>query len=84
MSSPQSNTAPPNGCVNYYQPKRIITVNCSSARLTDIDNTLHDASILAKQSPAGVWFPNANLVIAKGATFHIDSTDTKWLKISQR
>src|SRR5207249_8854588 len=22
-----------------------------------------------------------NLVIAKGATFHIDSTDTKWLKI---
>ena len=84
MSSPQSNTAPPNGCVNYYQPKRIITVNCSSARLTDIDNTLHDASILAKQSPAGVWFPNANLVIAKGATFHIDSTDTKWLKISSK
>jgi parallel beta-helix repeat protein len=30
---------------------------------------------------SGVWFLNANLVIAKGAIFHIDSTDTKWLKI---
>lgn len=45
--------------------------------LTDIDNKLHDSTILAKQSPNGVWFLNANLVIAKGATFHIDSTDTK-------
>jgi parallel beta-helix repeat protein len=31
-----------------------------------------------------VWFLNANLVIAKGATLHIDSTDTKWLKISSK
>jgi len=62
-----------------------ITVSCSSsASLTDIDNKLHDSSILAKQSPNGEWFLNANLVIAKGATFHIDSTDTKWLKISSK
>ena len=53
--------------------------------MTDIDNKVHDSSILAKQSPAaGVWFLSANLVIAKGATFHIDSTDTKWLKISSK
>jgi parallel beta-helix repeat protein len=52
--------------------------------LTDIDNKLHDSSILAKQSPNGEWLLNANLVIAKGATFHIDSTDTKWLKISSK
>ena len=31
-----------------------------------------------------MWFLSANLVIAKGATFHIDSTDTKWLKISSK
>jgi poly(beta-D-mannuronate) C5 epimerase len=31
-----------------------------------------------------VWFLNANLVIAKGATLHIDSTDTKWLRISSK
>ena len=80
----QSNTALPNGCINYNPSKRTITVSCSSARLTDIDNKLHDTSILAKQSSAGVWFLNANLVIAKGATFHIDSTDTKWLKISSK
>ena len=42
------------------------------------------ASILARQSPAGLWFLDANLVIAKGATFHIDYTDTKWLKISSK
>jgi mannuronan 5-epimerase len=83
--SSQSNTTPSSGCINYNPSKRTITVSCSSlTRLTDIDNKLHDASILAKQSPAGVWFLNANLVIAKGASFSIDSTDTKWLKISSK
>jgi len=73
------------GCINYNPSTRTITVSCSNpARLTDIDNKLHDSSILAKQLPAGVWFLNANLVIAKGATFHIDSTDAKWLKISSK
>jgi parallel beta-helix repeat protein len=38
---------------------------------------------LAKQ-PTGVWLLSANLVITKGATFHIDPTDTKWLKISSK
>jgi len=33
---------------------------------------------------SGTWFLNANLVIAKGATFHIDSTDATWLKISSK
>jgi mannuronan 5-epimerase len=81
----QSNTNSAGGCINYLPSKRTITVSCSSpTRLTDIDNKLHDVSILAKESPNGVWFLNANLVIAKGATFHIDSTDTKWLKISSK
>ena len=75
---------PSASCINYNPSTIIITVSCSSARLTDIDNKLHDPSILAKQSPAGVWFLSANLVIAKGATFHIDPTDTKWLKISSK
>jgi parallel beta-helix repeat protein len=83
-SSSQHGTTSPVGCINYNPSTRTITVSCSSARLTDIDNKLHDASILAKQSPAGVWFLNANLVIAKGASFSIDSTDTKWLKISSK
>jgi parallel beta-helix repeat protein len=82
---PQPNTASPGACITYLPFKRTITVSCSSpARLTDIDNKLHDVSILAKESPNGVWFLNANLVIAKSAIFHIDSTDTKWLKISSK
>src|SRR6266496_3501294 len=84
-SPPQSNAASPGGCITYNPSTRTITVSCSSsASLTDIDNKLHDGSILVKQSTNGVWFLNANLVIAKGATFHIDSTDTKWLKISSK
>src|SRR5262249_30601532 len=78
-------TASHNDCINYTPSKRTITVSCSSpVRLTDVDNKLRDSSILAKQSTDDVWFLNANLVIAKGATFHIDSTDTKWLKISSK
>jgi len=80
-STPQSSNGSPSGCINYDPSTRTITVSCSSARLTDIDNKLHDGDILTKQSPNGIWFLSANLLIAKGATFHIDSTDTRWLKI---
>ncbi|HET7147150.1 MAG TPA: right-handed parallel beta-helix repeat-containing protein [Candidatus Nitrosopolaris sp.] len=82
-SQPNSNS-PTAGCINYNQSTRTITVSCSSARLTDIDKTLHDSSLLAKQSPIGTWFLSANLMISKGATFHIDSTDTKWLRINSK
>jgi mannuronan 5-epimerase len=82
---PQASSSPSyNSCINYTPSTRTITVSCTSARLSDVFNELHDNSILAKQSPNGVWFLSANLVIAKGATFHIDSTDTKWLKISSK
>ncbi|MDQ6866827.1 MAG: hypothetical protein M3044_23770, partial [Thermoproteota archaeon] len=83
---PSSSLSSSSDCINYNPSTRTITVSCSTpVRLTDVDNKLHDSSFLAKQSPAdGVWFLNANLVIAKGATFHIDSTDTKWLKISSK
>jgi len=41
-------------------------------------------TVFLLKQPNGVWFFSANLVIAKGATFYIDSTDTKWLKISSK
>jgi hypothetical protein len=69
------------GCISYSQSTRTITVSCGSARFTDIDNKLKDTSVL-KQSPSGIWFLSANILVAKGATFSIDSTDTRWLKIS--
>jgi len=87
--SPSSSTAtsaasPAPSCISYNPSTRTITVSCTSARLSDVFNELHDNNILAKQSPPGIWFLDANLVIAKWATFHIDSTDTKWLKISSK
>jgi poly(beta-D-mannuronate) C5 epimerase len=82
-STAASPTSPASSCIAYNPTARTITVSCTSARLSDVFNQLHDDSILVKQSP-GTWFLNANLVIAKGATFHIDSTDTKWLKISSK
>jgi hypothetical protein len=82
---PQSNTglSTAGGCINYTPFARTITVSYNSARLTDIDNKLHDSSVLAKQSP-GVWLLSANLFIAKGAVFHVDLADTKWLKINSK
>jgi mannuronan 5-epimerase len=77
----QPNIAYPASCINYSPYTRTITVSCSSAGLTDINNQIHDSNILSKQSPAGTWLLNANIVIAKEAAFHIDSTDTRWLKI---
>ena len=72
-------------CISYNPSTRTIVVSCgSSAKLTDIYNKLHDSSVLARQFPIGTWFLSANLVISKGASFHIDSTDTKWLKINSK
>jgi mannuronan 5-epimerase len=83
--SSQSNAASRGGCINYNPSTRTITVSCSSpGTLTDTANKLQDTTVLTKQSPDGTWFLSANLVIAKGASFSIDSTDTKWLKISSQ
>src|SRR5207249_172906 len=72
-------------CISYVASTRTITVSCSSpTTLTDIYNTLRDSSVLSKESGDGVWFLNANLVTASGASVHIDPTDTKWLKISSK
>lgn len=83
-STAASTASSASSCISYNPSTRTITVSCTSARLSDVFNEVHDNSILAKQLPLGTWFLSANLVIAKGATFHIDSTDTKWLKISSK
>ena len=72
-----------NGCISYDSVRRMITVSCKSATLTDIYNQLNDPSILNKeqQQRNGVWLLNANITINKGSTLTIDPTDTTWLKI---
>ena len=72
-----------NGCISYDSVRRMITVSCKSATLTDIYNQLNDPSILNReqQQRNGVWLLNANITINKGSTLTIDPTDTTWLKI---
>lgn len=70
------------GCINYDSSTRSVMISCSSASLTDINNKLHDNSVLAKQTTGSPsWLLNANIIINKGSKFYINSTDTKWLKI---
>ena len=77
----------PYSCISYTPSKRLITVACNSANLTDIFNQLNDDSILKKESSAGndrndtIWLLNAKLLISKNSKFTIDSADTAWLKI---
>jgi mannuronan 5-epimerase len=70
------------GCINYDSSTRSIMISCKSASLTDINNKLHDNSVLTKQTTDSTsWLLNANIIINKGSKFYINSTDTKWLKI---
>jgi parallel beta-helix repeat protein len=88
-TSTHSSTSPL--CITYDSKERLITITCHSANLSNIDKQLKDSTILKKESSSGVggvgvaaaavWLLNAGLVIDKEATFYINSTDTKWLKI---
>jgi hypothetical protein len=72
-------------CISYDSKDNIITITCDSASLTDINYQLKDDTILSKERQqsdnGGVWLLNAGIIVAEGATFYINSTDTKWLKI---
>ena len=74
-------------CIMYDSEERIITVNCKSANLTDIDNQLKDPGILHKETSINdndddaIWLLNANIVVAEDAILYINSTDTSWLKV---
>ena len=68
-------------CISYSSSTQIITISCAAGtRLTDVNNVIHDPTILKKESN-GVWTLTTNLVVAKNANFVIDSIDTSWLKI---
>jgi poly(beta-D-mannuronate) C5 epimerase len=83
FSAPSSSTTYGSSCIRYDPSLRVITIACGSARLTEINNNLHDNTLLTKESSSrGVWLLSASLEIAKGATLNIDATDTTWLKIS--
>jgi mannuronan 5-epimerase len=72
-------------CISYSSSSKTITVTCTvPTRLTDVSNVLQNPSVLKKESGGsgpGIWLLAANLVVAKGGNFVIDSIDTTWLKI---
>jgi mannuronan 5-epimerase len=68
-------------CISYSSSSKAITVSCTTAtRLTDVNTVINNPSVLKEES-SKVWVLNANLVIAKGASMVIDSSDTNWLKM---
>lgn len=71
-------------CVKYDSIEKTITITCHSANLTDVYNELRNPEILKKETSTpteAVWLLNAPIIIEKGATLYINSTDTSWLKI---
>ncbi len=71
---------PVNTCIKYNDVKRMITISCETATVSDIYNQINNNDVLDKQQH-GVWLLNANLTINKGSTLTIDPKDTTWLKI---
>ena len=63
---------------------------CGSATLTDIYDVIKEYKavlkgserLLDRESSDGIWLLNSNLVVGSNASFTINSTDTKWLKIN--
>jgi parallel beta-helix repeat protein len=69
-------------CIDYKPSDKEITIDCNSADLTEIYEHLKQESVLHKQDDTGIWFLEANILVKNGAILHINSSDTKWLKIS--
>jgi mannuronan 5-epimerase len=71
----------PHFCVEYDSLNKEITISCESTNFSQVHEVLNDPNVL-KNEGDGIWLLNANLTIADGASFTIDSNDTEWLKIN--
>jgi mannuronan 5-epimerase len=73
-------------CVTYIPSKKLITITCDTATLSDVYRQLRDDSVLKKEEEGksanrAIWLLNAKLIVEKNSKFIIDSNDTAWLKI---
>jgi mannuronan 5-epimerase len=82
FSSSTEDTDLSSTCITYDTDPNVITITCEQANLTDIDNEIRNPDILHKESTDRVWLLNAGMIIERGATLYINSTDTSWLKIA--
>ena len=71
-----------NICATYEPADKTITVTCKTAGIAEIYDQLRNEAVLHQESEDGIWILNANLMIANNSILYINSSDTKWLKIS--
>lgn len=68
-------------CITYNSSSRTITISCTTAtHLTTVNSVINNPNVLKKES-TGVWLLSANIYVAKGGNFVIDTSDGTWLKI---
>ena len=75
-------------CISYESDevsgKNVITISClQPTNLTDVYNSIQNQDILKREgnSNNNTWILDSTIVVEKGSTFVINSSDTKWLKI---
>src|SRR5919106_1637740 len=69
-------------CVTFDSEDRMITINCETANLTQIDSQIKNPDVIRKDANVDKgWILNAGITVAENATLYINSSDTSWLKI---
>src|SRR5215216_1190321 len=68
-------------CMNYDNRTMTINICGGLVDMTALHRVINNSKVLNQTSPKN-WFLNANILIAKGATLFITSTNTAWLKIN--
>ena len=69
-------------CVTFDSEERMITINCRTINLTQIDSQIKNPDVKRKDTNVNKgWVLNAGITIAENAILYINSSDTSWLKI---
>jgi len=69
-------------CVTFDSEERMITINCRTINLTQIDSQIKNPDVIRKDTNVNKgWVLNAGITIAENAILYINSSDTSWLKI---
>ncbi|HEX5186092.1 MAG TPA: right-handed parallel beta-helix repeat-containing protein [Nitrososphaeraceae archaeon] len=86
--SSSDNNSSSSDCISYNideeNGKNTITISClHPSTLTDIYNSIQNQEVLKREdnSNQSTWILDATIVVEKGSTLVINSSDTAWLKI---
>jgi parallel beta-helix repeat protein len=69
-------------CVTFDAEERMITINCETANLTQLDSQINNPDVIRKDANIDKgWILNSGITVAQNAILYINSSDTSWLKI---